>query len=1262
MAETVAEDLGRLFEVGFNLGVYYHLTVTPLESPALALHRRQLTGHSTRLLVTRFARRQAAPSAQDDDLLTRTATLYLWKGFLAGRDMIDEYLTSLQGRNRAVTLDIPYIQCSFVGRNAFADDRDDGATRDADDALAHEHLRLLLPDQANLDPVRARYRGRGEFLQADTLVWVRAGRGTPRESHHLLCVDLSILSVRAVAHLRDIRHPREINRALAERLRQLRAKSVFSSLSLDTGEETRKAILHQDFERYLRAFMREDRESIKVIQAASYLASFSGFLAAHGLTPSDRDVHCTAIGYTDRGVSGLSARVGGQDADDRALLLTCQKIYQEYGARTREAQSSDARTAGLARERGDVLAVIQRNARRLFAGAATGDEGEQGFIDRLVATSAADATVPVREISHTETLRDFVNSVDPVPAAIATALDLPPGLSLRDGHRALVERALAGASRYVFLAGNPGIGKTTAMAQFLRARAHAGDGFLLVYASPRTQVNLDIFDKFRRDDGAFFDDRFIGLTSTAQIIKNNNGRHTVQYLAEGAHAPFELDAVSFHDDQTVNGAAGTRRGSGVRRIADDAVTDRGGSVRGVLDSVCRGLAALLRQDVYRFLAAAISIQSYKQLSDGGDTLEHLPRIFKDACGRDGPIPAKMRALARRLPHIIVMIDEITGDDSGPALLHGMIASLRQLRLEEFGFNLKIVVADASLVGTEIITAHLANPDPEPDKIFFRKAASASARGTAALSWETCAFKDRKGHDAVVVNANSYPARSLTLTYNVFIEPIDVTEGAQGRGGRRKRDDAGVRDLAAERIVRDVVAYLGETRGSARQAIVYIQDKTRLREVITAVQEEEARGGHAFREGEGYLEIHAQISERDKAAIQARKDAVRAVFMTSSASRGLSFKQARHIFVEVPRFDIEANLMEIMQVIYRGRGGDDQVDRALTFYLADPAYYTPGDREWSLTQSVLHLLNLLILLKLCLLTRITGAGTIRADSYTVVPVGGKSVSRAGSSLHYEMSDLLRQVDKEYHRKPSNTTLRDIRDALAHTFEEMMAVMERRPTDASLLTLLREGTPDRLLRALDHGCAVLLEGRPLQKGLVSGELLIMPVESAIAIAHISQLGTVIGRWITDDARRKLWAIILATDEYPRALISGLRSFVDIVEEFLSAESTQRLTKTDQRDDLYYAAPLLAFVVRDALTGPWEPDDEEGTLIPLRTLLRGHVQALYPSGNYLPISGSYRAFPFVLFSSPDLRGIRRKMFSGRYMLMSHELNVLDMLLSQT
>ncbi|CCQ51412.1 Helicase-like protein [Crocosphaera watsonii WH 8502] len=63
-------------------------------------------------------------------------------------------------------------------------------------------------------------------------------------------------------------------------------------------------------------------------------------------------------------------------------------------------------------------------------------------------------------------------------------------------------------------------------------------------------------------------------------------------------------------------------------------------------------------------------------------------------------------------------------------------------------------------------------------------------------------------------------------------------------------------------------------------------------------------------------------------------------MTSSASRGLSFPNVKHILVEIPRFEVERNLMEVIQVIYRGRGNDeiDKQDKQLIFYLSEQAIY------------------------------------------------------------------------------------------------------------------------------------------------------------------------------------------------------------------------------------------------------------------------------------------------------------------------------------
>jgi hypothetical protein len=50
-----------------------------------------------------------------------------------------------------------------------------------------------------------------------------------------------------------------------------------------------------------------------------------------------------------------------------------------------------------------------------------------------------------------------------------------------------------------------------------------------------------------------------------------------------------------------------------------------------------------------------------------------------------------------------------------------------------------------------------------------------------------------------------------------------------------------------------------------------------------------------------------------------RDSVKMFPMTSSGARGVSFPKTGWIIVSVPRFHIEAALMEIAQLIYRGLG-------------------------------------------------------------------------------------------------------------------------------------------------------------------------------------------------------------------------------------------------------------------------------------------------------------------------------------------------------
>jgi len=244
------------------------------------------------------------------------------------------------------------------------------------------------------------------------------------------------------------------------------SKSVFSELRIDT--ESLGLEFSQDLKSYFTAFKYRDKESTKLIQAASYAYSFYEFLQKTGIIHAGTPVVLNAVGYSDRGLSAMSVR-----RENLAILKTCYEIY------THDSSGKDISNA-----RKQVLNRIKRSAYTSFA------QGKD-FIDNLLEISPNNTTI----VTHQEQVNGFFNSVGEVPCELMNQLGLTGTMNLRQAHAELIQKALVSEATYLFLTGNPGIGKTTAIVDFLKS--HIDEGFLFFYVSPRKQVNLDIIEKFK---------------------------------------------------------------------------------------------------------------------------------------------------------------------------------------------------------------------------------------------------------------------------------------------------------------------------------------------------------------------------------------------------------------------------------------------------------------------------------------------------------------------------------------------------------------------------------------------------------------------------------------------------------------------------------------------------------------------------------------------------------------------------------------------
>ncbi|MEA5594812.1 ATP-binding protein [Rivularia sp. UHCC 0363] len=1209
MSSKVAEELGRLFEVGFNIGILAYIKEKQITHRFDNLYLEELQQLKFPQMLKRIV--SQVISTLEREMVQKWSTFYLQKGFFCGLNFFAEYLQSIGWNEprRIGKVEILYYQCQFCGDNSIGTYEGKNnvgwfkellsqlnITSDEVERYSEEYFRK------DLDLGK-----KGEFVNADTLMLLRC-----RKEVRILCVDLSVFSIKSDQEVKNLDFVEILRNLLIRDISYLRSKSVFSQLRIDT--QSLGFEFNDDLKSYFTAFKYKDKESAKLIQAGGYAYSFYNFLKDNNII-NHESITFNAVGYSDRGVSAMSVK-----PENLAVLKNCYEIY------TDDSSSKDINEA-----RKKVLYRVRRSAYSSFI------KGKN-FVDALLDIPFNNTTT----VTHQERVEGFFNSVGQVPQYLMDKLELTGTLDLRNAHAELIKRELISDSNYIFLTGNPGIGKTTAIANFLKS--HVDEGFLFFYVSPRKQVNLDIIEKFKdKTSNKLCDDRILAINSYSNLINDNQGEYTVQYLSNQRQGDFRSQSVHFCDSRNVE--LRLRRSDKLNRKNYDTIQDAEKSSKGVLNSICEAISTVIERQTSHNIIATASIQSLKKSFDGTDTLKHFEKIFRNAYNdREGiVIPERMQAISNKIKHLFIMIDEITGDDSGVEFLHGIHQILSKYKLtdSQHGFNLKVIIADASIVDKNVINQHLADKTAEPDKIYFRRTDDTSE----PLSIEHFTFKDLP---STVINTNSYPAKSLTITYKAIVESQLYIDQLKDKNSLTK-------SLQKE-ILQDIQALLN--RSEVEQIIVYIQDKQRLGELIEKIERQ-----REFKPFKDYIEIHANISESEKEQINQCKNDVKIVFMTASGSRGLSFPQAKHLLVEIPGFQIEKNLMEVIQVIYRGRGDDkiDNQDKELIFYLAQKSVYYQDDLEnqqLAIQESVLSLLNILLILKASINTRIFGHGNIGREKFIIIPIGGKSIFTAGGTFSAQIANLIKQLKQEHRRNKSDILVEQVYTNL----EKLLGTADftvRDSTDFNYLDLFKtfNNSFAKICSSLDK----LLDFGNLELAYISGSLLIVPIPNN-ALEENYQMRVLD---IATYANEQLWQnmqIISRRKTYPENLRFAIKDGIELINKLQEeVNKTQNLEQLSQNSDQYYALPLFTFISGEVLKEYFTNEPEEPEDGRFRDILATYIRSLYPVNNILPIGDGYREFPFVLFRSYSLAEIRKKSFTDKYLLTSNELNVLNLILSK-
>lgn len=964
--------------------------------------------------------------------------------FGAGYTAMREYLRSVGKPLMAGRLKLRALWCPL---QLPGESTRDAGVRATSRVAFHEEFGL----QGIVDPALS---GKGMPANADFLLWLS---GDHREDH-LLVQEYSFDMPREMGDFRE--QTAHLDELLRHR-RLVDSRGVFARVTAEVDGESFE--LSEDIRNHLGALTSGNKPFYKLCQAAAYAESTTRWLRNTGSLTKPCFVRALAI--TPNGLESLAAHfLDVESKDPRRMLM--EQMGEAY-RRTRKLDDGDE--DGLTTQ---IESVFNSMVRRLPPALKSGMK-ELRQLPRPGEDYCFEFTETVRHFANpadefefaearamvddSERLTTFFGQSAPeaIGAVMADRLTPDGKISLRDLHAAAIvagmQRSRPGRLNVIALEGNPGIGKTTAVRRHLEKKS---DGYLFLYVSPRVIINRDVTASLARKDGK--QTGILTVTTNAQLISSaerwflnevKEGREKRRHI-EGAVVADGVEnlkkplgsilVISPEQEHEIEAAhAGSRIAKTTISENEDLVEER--SLVGVLAGMsmtARELMAL-NPDVNRVVLTA-ALQGFRDKGGGKTTMDALSSLFKTSVADPAGIRERA-AFANRIPNVVVMVDELAGDGAGAPFVHAVSSWLNKEFIECFEnepspFTVTLVISDASLGNDVVLSRYLNAGARTPNKVLVSK--SSGERPFAIAVSDVRVGNGPK--QTLHVMTNSFPASTLDITYKVNLTEI---QPEQKETGEMETPRQAIRRVAGEAALSgakaEILAALGK---GAQQVIYFAQDKGFLGDLRITLATQAEQGLN--RDNVQVLDASVPGPIRKKLIEPEHRDAVKVFLMTSSGARGVSFPKTDWILAAVPRFDIEAALMEIAQLIYRGRGvyrntdgetvSGDTVPRHLVMLIDD--FIVPDEeadpRQW-LRQSI-DLLTLLVMLRATILTRISGDAGLK-QSLALVPVGAVGLEELVSLMSQNVTTFVREADVIWRRLNDEDKIRLVKDAQANITE-------------------------------------------------------------------------------------------------------------------------------------------------------------------------------------------------------------------------------------
>lgn len=1267
-----AELWGQAYEVLVKRGVLAHL----VESKLLPPEHPQLVAWKQNQLLDVSKTLNRSLEIIDETLRDRVKAAVEHMALTAygvGYTAMREYLRNLPKAAR-MKLKVRALWCPLL----LPGDKQEPEERMRQDREAfHKEFAL----KGLLDP---QLSGKGQPANADFLLWLS---GDYRDDY-LLVQEYSFDMPRAVADFSEQEtHLEELTR----HRRLVDCRGVFARVTAEVDGESFE--LSEDIKHHLSALTSGNKPFYKLCQGCSYAANTADWLRRDGALTKPCNVRALAI--TPNGLESISARfLHGNPNDPRRQLM------EQMGKAYRQARKlEDGDEEGLLLQ---VKSVFQNMLRRL----------PKDLKDSLKDLPCVPEPGEDYVFEFKEEMGKFANPADcyDVPEALALVPDnagltaffghpaataLEPLLNgrakdgkvtLRDIHAASIVAAMGrsapGRVNVIALEGNPGIGKTTAVREHLE---QTPEGYLFLYVSPRVVINRDVTQSLARKGGE--PSGILTITTNAALIssaprwhmnevkagratrKQVDGAVVVDGLPTLVKPNGAILVISPEEEQEIEAAhAGSRIGKTTISENEDIVDER--SMAGVLSSMStttRDLLAL-NPEVNRVVMTA-ALQGFREKAGGKTTMDALSSLFKSKAGDPAGVRER-RAFADRIPNIVVMVDELAGDGAGSPFVHAVATWLHNEFIGCFEdqpspFTVTLVISDASLANDIVLARYLAAGQRTPDKVLVSK-----SHGQRAFDLAVSQLPLGSGgpKSTLHVMTNSFPASALTVEYKVRLTSVDPELRSTGEMETARQ---AVRRVAGEAVLNGSKAeILKALRTGAAQVIYFAQDKNFLSDLAGALAAEDEIGSS----GVAVLDSSVPGHRRKKLVEPSLRDKMKVFLMTSSGARGVSFPKTDCIIAAVPRFKIEAALMEIAQLIYRGRGNyqdeggawvsGDTVPRRLVMLVDDymvESEEEPDPRQW-LRQSV-DLLTLLVMLRATIFTRITGDAGLR-QSLALVPVGGVGLEELVSLMSQNVTQFVKEADVAWRRIKDPEKVGLVKNAQANIIElfshtKLQAVMAKaedrrtmvRYDDAKELCNLASGALRPLLVYATEGTSIP------EHVFVSGPAFLENWGDFDKMEVFSFEGHTTEVTLTG---KRVIAQLLAIDEdrnLPQALRQPAANLLRILQrEKKDAANEFNTLKSLKSPNAWIAIPsgYIQFMARDRrLEGkPFEVEDPD-------TWRDALAQSLSATSAVMPPIPRYAEYPWAA-SVGNANPLKLDtVFDDRYFMASNELNLLNTLL---